>query len=829
MAERKFTAELDFTGHIEPSVAEGFEKFHKQLEKIQETAKETTETLKEMGEMVTDFGIALLGIEEIKNVFDTLNESGKDFLETQIKINDELQTLAGLQHKGPDAVGEMRERLEELNNELHKTSVFSREAMEHIESGLMAARSSGGGRLNVTAVESLVPAILAAYQHLHPGQAMTEADADAVSKQVADFILKGGKGSLSALGIDIDKPEVKAQLAKLAGGGKHPDLSPQVAAAFVRSLLPSEATTTGALAAGKESPLAQMELVQRNFAEAMTRMGTSMQLAFAPVARMINIITGDDLAGTDSPLNRMMDRLDENSKNFDNWVKTTFKPTWDGILGTTTAIAQKINEFFKPEMMTDLQLYKDTWGFIKGVWDGASTAIGAIQGFTKEKLPFLDIGNNLKGIGEDIQKSWTEISKIFKDLQPVIDAMGVGLGRMASVSFAGLEVAVGIIHAAFYSLYELLVLVRSTLDAITGHPTDISDVLKQTRAATAPTDPAARAVADRLLAAAQADREGMTHEHMQALKAQLHQEGIPGYAAGGIVTAPQVATVGEAGPEAIIPLTGSGIMEQLFGWLGVQKHAEDTREKLEKSTEDTEKMQEMFATLPELTAQIVAEFQGLAAMQMSLGAGGTNMGGVAGFGGPIRAEAYGPGSQGATAADMRQLKGAFENRLQVGDYAVSHDLAAGHRPGQRFSFTDAGGGIHYGTFADYSYIDPQHPNVRTIEAWNGRDLGHVSNLQWLAKGGIVGSLTKAMLGEAGPEAVIPLDRTPSSQQILAYAQRAMGMGSGEGHTIHYAPVINISGGGEAGIGVAQAMARAQEVFEQVLEDMLRRHRREQFA
>lgn len=59
----------------------------------------------------------------------------------------------------------------------------------------------------------------------------------------------------------------------------------------------------------------------------------------------------------------------------------------------------------------------------------------------------------------------------------------------------------------------------------------------------------------------------------------------------------------------------------------------------------------------------------------------------------------------------------------------------------------------------------------------------------------------------------------------------MGAGrGGEGHTIHYAPVINISGGGgDVAMGVAQAMAHAQEVFEQVMEDMLRRHRREQFA
>jgi hypothetical protein len=35
-----------------------------------------------MGETVMDFGIALVGIEEAKNVFEWLNESGNRYLET---------------------------------------------------------------------------------------------------------------------------------------------------------------------------------------------------------------------------------------------------------------------------------------------------------------------------------------------------------------------------------------------------------------------------------------------------------------------------------------------------------------------------------------------------------------------------------------------------------------------------------------------------------------------------------------------------------------------------------------------------------------------------
>src|SRR5271166_5409279 len=62
MAEKKFKAEIDFEGHIEPSVRESFEKFHEQLEGIQEKAAETTDTLKEMGcrEIKTILGRTLI-------------------------------------------------------------------------------------------------------------------------------------------------------------------------------------------------------------------------------------------------------------------------------------------------------------------------------------------------------------------------------------------------------------------------------------------------------------------------------------------------------------------------------------------------------------------------------------------------------------------------------------------------------------------------------------------------------------------------------------------------------------------------------------------------
>ena len=189
---------------------------------------------------------------------------------------------------------------------------------------------------------------------------------------------------------------------------------------------------------------------------------------------------------------------------------------------------------------------------------------------------------------------------------------------------------------------------------------------------------------------------------------------------------------------------------------------------------------------------------------MGLGAGGTSGAGgfglgsgyggegTAGAGGPIRAEAYGPSQGEYTHSTNYGPSGAH---LQAGDYAVSPDMAAGHHLGQMFSFQDASGHTITGRYADLSYKTAGVPNSRTIEQWNGRDLGHVSNLQWLQFGGIIRKPTIAGLGEAGPEAVVPLN----------------GNGGGLGGiTLHYSPVIH--GFGDIG-GLLRS--HAEELLQQL--------------
>jgi hypothetical protein len=78
--------------------------------------------------------------------------------------------------------------------------------------------------------------------------------------------------------------------------------------------------------------------------------------------------------------------------------------------------------------------------------------------------------------------------------------------------------------------------------------------------------------------------------------------------------------------------------------------------------------------------------------------------------------------------------------------------------------------------------------------------------------------------------VIPLRRSPRALSLLDKAAGALGTSTTGIGPIHFAPVINLSGAGaEAGEAVQMALRQAHEQLEVMLEDILRRHRREQFA
>jgi hypothetical protein len=98
----------------------------------------------------------------------------------------------------------------------------------------------------------------------------------------------------------------------------------------------------------------------------------------------------------------------------------------------------------------------------------------------------------------------------------------------------------------------------------------------------------------------------------------------------------------------------------------------------------------------------------------------------------------------------------------------------------------------------------------------------------MAEGGIVNQKMLSWIGEKGPEAVIPLTRTPRAMSLLEHASDKLGASTPGIGPFHFSVTVN-GGGPETGEQVRTAMLRAQEQMETMLEDLLRRHRREEFA
>ena len=289
-----------------------------------------------------------------------------------------------------------------------------------------------------------------------------------------------------------------------------------------------------------------------------------------------------------------------------------------------------------------------------------------------------------------------------------------------------------------------------------------------------------------------------TPEQMAADAKQLKEDQESGkinpyaFATGGMVNSPQYGLVGEAGPESIIPLRRDSntldLLGATFSALGIN---------------------------PMDPNAYGHELFGSGGFGLGFGGAG-GVPGVAGFGGPIRAEAYGP-SQGEYTRDT--LFGPTGAHLMQGDYAVSPDLSAGHYLGQMFRFTDAGGNTHTGRYADASYRTSGHPNSRTIEEWNGRDLGTVSDLSWFARGGIVSKKMLGWLGEAGKEAVIPLEGTKGKSALQGLAG---------GHTFNFSPNITVSGVATSDV-VDDLVSELRRNFGRWIEDAAFEHERRAFS
>jgi hypothetical protein len=103
-----------------------------------------------------------------------------------------------------------------------------------------------------------------------------------------------------------------------------------------------------------------------------------------------------------------------------------------------------------------------------------------------------------------------------------------------------------------------------------------------------------------------------------------------------------------------------------------------------------------------------------------------------------------------------------------------------------------------------------------------------------AKGGIFGRATRAILGEAGSEAVIPLKRSARSLALLGQAASSLGVPSrgralnaplgatgGRGHT--FAPLYNVTI--NAGSAVADIVTQVQQALRRGTSDMIEQMKR----
>jgi hypothetical protein len=279
-----------------------------------------------------------------------------------------------LMGKGPEGFRKAKEELERFNEELRKGSPFSREAIETIEAALLSPQGPHRERIKLEAVERLLPGILVGTEK-HLGKfSLTDEEASADGKEIADFILKGGKGPIAALGIVEGSQAVKDWMKQhygVAGKGgklgKPEEYTPAMAAEYLRHLLGGSAKDLAELQKSVKLPEAQPAEAARAFNEMATRLGTSMKQAFEPVARMMNIIMGDDPSGKGSPLDRFLDNIDTRTKEFDNWVRTNFSKTW-----------KDLEETFKKDWAAIQPLFNamhaiDTAAF-KGIFDSITAA-----------------------------------------------------------------------------------------------------------------------------------------------------------------------------------------------------------------------------------------------------------------------------------------------------------------------------------------------------------------------------------------------------------------------------------------------------------------------
>ena len=108
-------------------------------------------------------------------------------------------------------------------------------------------------------------------------------------------------------------------------------------------------------------------------------------------------------------------------------------------------------------------------------------------------------------------------------------------------------------------------------------------------------------------------------------------------------------------------------------------------------------------------------------------------------------------------------------------------------------------------------------------SWVG---GKLSSINPFAEGGIVRSPQIGLVGEAGPEVIVPVSRPRRGAEMLETAAGMLGMRGGNAgqaqYTISFSPSIHVQGGGDGSIGdqIKRELERAKADFVRTLDRLL---------
>lgn len=122
--------------------------------------------------------------------------------------------------------------------------------------------------------------------------------------------------------------------------------------------------------------------------------------------------------------------------------------------------------------------------------------------------------------------------------------------------------------------------------------------------------------------------------------------------------------------------------------------------------------------------------------------------------------------------------------------------------------------------ADTSWKTANNPNSNTFELWNDQDLGYAKLVASHARGGIAGFKQLSWLAERGPEAVIPLNRSERSLELLRSTASALGARvGGGGHVITLNAPLTVNGA--SGVDSAEFANALREHAENIVHEIRR--------